>query len=62
MFPNSAVGYDFAQARIAELRHQARRAGLARAAARSAQPGRPRVPGRLRLRAVHRHRAAAAAS
>ncbi len=62
MFPNSAVGYDFVQARIAELRHQARRAGLARAAARSAQPGRPRVPGRLRLRPVHWHRAAAAAS
>jgi hypothetical protein len=62
MFPNTAVSYDLAQARIADLRHQARRQGLARAAAHSAQPGRPRVPGRLRVRAVHRHRAAAAAS
>ena len=62
MHPNSAVSYILAQARIADLRHQARRAGLARAAARPAQPGRPRVPGRLRLRPVHRHRTAAAAS
>ena len=60
MNPNPTVSYDLAQARIADLRHQARREGLARAAARSTQPDRPRVPGRLRL--VHRHRAAAAAS
>jgi hypothetical protein len=59
MNPNPTVSYDLAQARIADLRHQARREGLARAAARSAQPDRPRVPGRFRL--VHRHRAAAAA-
>jgi len=54
-----SVSYDLAQARIADLRHQARRAGLARAAAHSTQPDRPRVPGRLRF--VHRHRAAATA-
>jgi hypothetical protein len=63
MNPYPSVSYDLAQARIADLRDQARRAGLARAAARSAQPAqpdRPRVPGRFRF--VHRHRAAAAAS
>ena len=60
MNPNPTVSYDLAQARIADLRHQARREGFARAAARSTQPDRPRVPGRFRL--VHRHRAAAAAS
>ena len=59
MHPHSTVSYDLAQARIADLSHQARREGLARAAARSAQP---RVPGRLGLRSVLRHRAAAAAS
>ena len=62
MNPNPTVSYDLAQARIADLRHQARREGLARAAARSTQPDRPRVPGRLRIRLVLRHRAAAAAS
>jgi hypothetical protein len=61
MNPNPTVSYDVAQARIADLRHQARRASLARAAARSTQPDRPRVPGSLRFRLVHRHRAAAAA-
>jgi hypothetical protein len=60
MNPNPTVSYDLAQARIADLRHQARREGLARAASHSIQPNRPRVPGRLRF--VHRHRAAAAAS
>jgi len=60
MYPSTTVSYDLAQARIADLRHQARRAGLARAAAHSTQPDRPRGPGRLRF--VHRHRAAAAAS
>ena len=58
MNPYPGVSYDLAQARIADLRDQARRAGLARAAAHSTQPDRPRVPGRLRF--VHRHRAAAA--
>jgi hypothetical protein len=62
MYPSTSVSHDLAQARIADLHHQARRAGLARAAARSAQPARPRVPGRLGLRSVLRHRAAAAAS
>ena len=59
MNPNPTVSYDLAQARIADLRHQARRAGLARAAAHSTQPDRPRGPGRLRF--VRQHRAAAAA-
>jgi hypothetical protein len=56
MYPDSSVSYDLAQARIADLRHHARREGLARAVARSTQPG------RLRLRAVLRHRTAPAAS
>jgi len=60
MHPHHPVSYDLAHARIADLRHQARREGLARAAAHSTQPDRPRGPGRLRF--VHRHRAAAAAS
>ena len=62
MNPYSSVSYDLAQARIADLRHQARREGLARAATRSTQPDRPRVPGRRRFRSILRHRAAAAAS
>ena len=57
MNPSSTVSYDLAQARIADLRHQARRDGLARAAARTTQPDRPRVTGRLH-RPVRRHRAA----
>ena len=61
MYPNSSVRNDIAQARIADLHHQARRESLARAV-RSAQPNRPRIPGRLRFRWVLRHRAAAAAS
>ena len=60
MNPNPTVSYNLAQARIADLRHQARRESLARAAAHSTQPDRPRVPGRFRF--VHRHRAAAAAN
>ena len=60
MHPSSTVSYDLAQARIADLRNQARREGLARAAARSTQPDRARVPGRLH-RPVRRHRAAPAA-
>ena len=62
MNPNSSISYDLAQARIADLRHQARREGLARAGAHSTRPGQPRVPGRLRFRSVLRHRAAATAS
>jgi hypothetical protein len=61
MHPHPAVSYDLAQARIADLRHQARREDLARAAARSAQPDRPRVRVHLGFRPVHRHRATAAA-
>jgi hypothetical protein len=60
MNPYPSVSYDIAQARIADLRDQARRGSLARAAARSAQPDRPRVPGRLRF--IHRHRTATATS
>jgi len=62
MYPNSSVRNDMAQARIADLHHQARRESLARTVARSTQPDRPRVPGRRRFRSVLRHRAAAAAS
>ena len=62
MNPSSSVSYDIAQARIADLRHQARREGLARAVALSTQPDRPRVAGRLRFRSALRHRVAAAAS
>jgi hypothetical protein len=60
MNPYPSVSYDLAQARIADLRDQARRGSLVRAAARSTQPDRPRA--RARLRFAHRHRAAAAAS
>jgi hypothetical protein len=60
MYPSTTVSYDLAQARIADLRQQARRDGLARAAARTTRPDRTRVPGRLH-RPVRRHRAAPAA-
>jgi hypothetical protein len=60
MHSSSTVSYDLAQARIADLRHQARREGLARAATRTTRPRRTRVPGRLH-RPVRRHRAAPAA-
>jgi hypothetical protein len=56
MFPSSSVSHDLAQARIADLRHQARQVGLARAVAHSTRPG------RRRFRSVFRHRAVAAAS
>ena len=62
MYTSTSVSHDLAQARIADLRHQARREGLARAGAHSTRPGQPRVPGRLRFRFVLRHRAAATAS
>lgn len=62
MHASPTVSYELAQARIADLHHQARREGLARAAVRSARPDQPRVPGRLSLRPVRRHRAAPAAS
>ena len=60
MHSSSTVSYDLAQARIADLRHQARRDGIARAAARSTQRDRTRVPGRFH-RPVRRHRTAPAA-
>ena len=50
MNPNTTISYELAQARIADLRHQARREGLVRAAARSTQlqtgrrPGSPPLP------------------
>jgi len=62
MNPNSSISHDLAQARIGDLRHQARREGLARAVASSTQPDRPRVQGRPRFRSILRHRAAVAAS
>ena len=62
MHPSSTVSYDLAQARIADLRHQARREGLARAVAHSPRPDQPRVAGRLRIGSVLRRRAAATAS
>jgi hypothetical protein len=61
MYPNHAVSYELAQARIADLRHQARREDLARAARLAPRPGRPRIPASLRFRPARRHRAAAAA-
>jgi hypothetical protein len=60
MHSSSTVSYDLAQARIADLRHQARREGLARAATRTTRPDRTRVPGRFH-RPVRRHRAVPAA-
>jgi hypothetical protein len=58
MNPNPSVSYDLVQARIADLRHPSRCEGGAGAVTRSAQPDRPRIPGRLR--AVLRHRVAVA--
>jgi hypothetical protein len=60
MNPNPSISYDLAQARIADLRQHARREGLAHAVTRSTHPDRRRIPGRLRLRAVLRHRVAVA--
>jgi len=62
MIPSSSFSHNIAQARAADFRHQARREDLARAVARSTQPNRSRVPGRLRFRSIFRHRAATAAS
>jgi hypothetical protein len=61
MHTSPAISYELAQARIADLRHQARRASLARAAQSPAaqsepQPRKPGVSGRLHLRAAGRHR------
>jgi hypothetical protein len=58
MNTSPGISYELAQARINDLRHQARRASLARAAQAEPQARRPRVSGRLHLRAVGRHRVA----
>ena len=58
MHPSPAVSYELAQARIADLRHQARRESLARAT-RTGCRG-PQAPGRFRL--VYRRRVTAALS
>jgi hypothetical protein len=63
MNPNSSVSYDIAQARIADLRHQARREVLARAARpEPQQPSRSRIPVSLRLRPARRRGVTAAVS
>jgi hypothetical protein len=51
-----AISYELAQARINDLRHQARRASAARAAQAEPQLRKPLVHGRLHFRAVGRHR------
>jgi hypothetical protein len=63
MNPSPAISYELARSRIADLRHQARRESLAQAALaqraalahgartpQTAQPRKPPVPSRLRLR------------
>jgi hypothetical protein len=39
MYPSTAISYELAQARITDLRHQARRASVARAAQAELQDG-----------------------
>jgi hypothetical protein len=58
MYPSTAVSYELAQARITDLRHQARRASVARAAQAEPQPHKPLVHGRFHFRAAGRHRVA----
>jgi hypothetical protein len=53
-----ALSYELAQARITDLRHQARRASVARAAQAEPQFRKPLVHGRLHFRAAGRHRIA----
>ncbi len=62
MNPNSSVSYDIAQARSADLRHQARREVLARAARPEPRPSRSRIPVSLRLRPARRREVTAAVS
>jgi hypothetical protein len=68
MYPSTAISYELAQARITDLRHQARRASAGRAAraARTAQAEsqlrKPLVHGRFHFRAAGRHRAITAGS
>jgi hypothetical protein len=61
MNPSHTISYELAQSRIADLRHQARRENLARAARGTQdepQHHAPRIPRHLR----HRHRLTTAAS
>jgi hypothetical protein len=58
MHPSPAISYELAQARITDLRHQARRESLARATRTAGR--RPPVPGRVLV--VHRRRVTAALS
>jgi len=59
MYPSTAISYELAQARITDLRHQARRASAARAAHAELQSRKPLVHGRLHFRTAGRHRVAA---
>jgi hypothetical protein len=62
MYPSTAISYELAQARITDLRHQARRASAARAAHAEPQLRKPLVHGRFHFRAAGRHRAITAGS
>jgi hypothetical protein len=57
MNPSPIISYELAQSRITDLRHQARRESVARAALartkqQSAQPRKPHLRLRLRLRSA----------
>jgi hypothetical protein len=56
MNTSPAISYELAQARIADLRHQARRASVARAAQAAPQARKPLIHGRLHFRAAGLHR------
>ena len=58
MYPSTTISYELAQTRISDLRHQARRASVARAAQAEPQPRKLLTHGRLHLRSVGRHRVA----
>ena len=58
MHTSPAISYELAQARITDLRHQAQRARVARAAQAEPQLRKPLVHGRLHLRAAGRPRIA----
>jgi hypothetical protein len=62
MYPSTAISYELAQARITDLRHQARRASVARAAQAELQLSKPLVHGRFHFRAGGRHRVVTAGS
>jgi hypothetical protein len=55
MYPSTAITYELAQARITDLRHQAQRASVARAAQAEPQLRKPLVHGRFHFRAAGRH-------